>query len=147
MSSLLRRCWLGAAVVFCSVGWLGEVFAESGKNSPHVNYMLHCQGCHLPGGVGHPGLVPALAGNVGKFLAVPEGRAYLVQVPGSAQSNLDDGELAEVLNWLIPEFDATHTPENFKRYTADEIKRYRSVRIRNVTRIRTGLLGEYEREN
>lgn len=126
-----------------SICALAESLAESRKNSPHINYMLHCQGCHLPGGVGHPGIVPELAGNVGKFLAVPEGRAYLVQVPGSAQSTLDDSELAAVLNWLIPEFDPEHTPSDFQKFTADEVQQYRSVRIRNVTQIRTEILGKY----
>ena len=141
------RTWWPTAIILIGVCTLTETLADSGKNSPHINYMLHCQGCHLPGGIGHPGIVPELAGNVGKFLMVPEGRAYLVQVPGSAQSTLADSELAEVLNWLIPEFDPHHTPEGFKRFTAEEVHQYRSVRIRNVTQIRTELLGRYTNEN
>lgn len=105
--------------------------------------MLHCQGCHLPGGIGHPGIVPSLSNNAGKFLSVDGGREYLVQVPGSAQSSLDNKQLAEVLNWLLQEFDPEHTPKDFKRYTAAEVEQYRSVRIRNVTQIRTELLGAY----
>lgn len=120
-----------------------ELVAPAKKNTPHINYMLHCQGCHLPGGVGHPGIVPSLAGNVGKFLNVEGGRKYLVQVPGSAQSTLDDGELAAVLNWLLPKFDPVNTPLNFQPYNAQEIARYRSVPIQNVTEIRTKLLGAY----
>ena len=116
---------------------------EPERNSPHVNYMLHCQGCHLPEGIGHPGLVPQLKHNVGNFLTVDGGRAYLVQVPGSAQSTLSDAELAEVLNWLIPAFDPEHTPPAFQGFTADEVAGYRSVRIRNVTQIRTELLAKY----
>lgn len=125
--------------------WAGDEVAvdEGGKNSPHVNFMLHCQGCHLPGGLGHPGIVPKLAGNVGKFLQVTGGREYLVQVPGSAQSSLDDAQLAEVLNWLVAEFDPEHTPQDFQRYSAKEVQEYRSARIRNVTQIRTELLGAY----
>lgn len=124
-------------------GTLLPAIAEQGKNSPHVNYMLHCQGCHLPGGIGHPGIVPTLSENVGKFLHIPGGREYLVQVPGSAQSSLDDAQLAEVLNWLIEEFDKKHAPINFRAYTAEEVEKYRAVRIRNVTQIRTELLSKY----
>ena len=84
-----------------------------------------------------------LTGNVGKFLSVDGGRAYLVQVPGSAQSTLSDAELAEVLNWLVPTFDPEHTPAKFQAFTANEVASYRSVRIRNVTQIRTELLAQY----
>lgn len=113
---------------------------EDSGNSPHVNYMLHCQGCHLPEGIGHPGLVPSLNGNVGKFLSAEGGRAYLVQVPGSAQSTLSDAELAEVLNWMLPRFDPKNTPQGFQAFTADEVNRYRTVRIQNVSEIRSDLL-------
>ena len=106
--------------------------------------MLHCQGCHLPGGVGHPGRVPRLAGNVAKFVHVEGGREYLVQVPGSAQSTLTDAELAAVLNWLIPTFDPNHTPDSFQAYTATEVSAYRAVRIRDVSQIRARLLTNYE---
>lgn len=132
-----------ALVLAICLGLLQECFAGEGKNSPHVNYMLHCQGCHLPGGIGHPGIVPTLSNNVGKFLHVPGGREYLVQVPGSAQSSLDNAQLAEVLNWLVKEFDQEHAPQDFPGFTADEVAKYRSVRIRNVTQIRTELLGKY----
>ena len=134
------------AVLLClgyCLSFATNVAAEKKKNSPHVNYMLHCQGCHLPEGIGHPGLVPKLKGNVGKFLSVEGGRAYLVQVPGSAQSTLSDAELAEVLNWIVPTFDPEHTPASFKAFSAEEVSRYRSVRIRNVTQIRTELLSEF----
>lgn len=127
----------------CCLSFASDVAAEKKKNSPHVNYMLHCQGCHLPEGIGHPGRVPKLKGNVGKFLSVDGGRAYLVQVPGSAQSTLSDAELAAVLNWLVPTFDPQHTPVPFQAFSAEEVSRYRSVRIRNVTQIRTELLSEF----
>ena len=135
-----------ALILFLCVGALETCLAEQEKNSPHVNYMLHCQGCHLPGGIGHPGIVPTLSNNVGKFLHVPGGREYLVQVPGSAQSSLDNEQLAEVLNWLVREFDQKHTPKDFSGYTAQEVEEYRTVRIRNVTQIRTELLGKYSAE-
>ncbi|MEM7466847.1 MAG: hypothetical protein AAF387_08190 [Pseudomonadota bacterium] len=122
-------------------------FAAGDKNSPHVNYMLHCQGCHLPKGIGHPGLVPKLTDHVGKFLSVEGGRAYLIQVPGVAQSNLDDETLAEVLNWLIPTFDPVNTPDNFAPFTAKEIGTFRPTRIRAVSEIRQKLLNDYRSTN
>ena len=59
-------------------------------SDPPLDYMLNCQGCHRADGAGTPGTVPALAGSVGRFLAVRGGREFLVQVPGVAQSILDD---------------------------------------------------------
>ncbi|MDA0822584.1 MAG: hypothetical protein O3C28_09200 [Proteobacteria bacterium] len=111
-------------------------------NNPHVNYMLHCQGCHLPGGVGHPGIVPNLQDHIGLFLRNEQGRAYLVQVPGAAQSSLDDSELADVLNWMLQEFDQRHVDANFVRFTSAEVARYRAVKLTAVSAARSKVLGE-----
>jgi hypothetical protein len=111
-------------------------------NSPHVNYMLHCQGCHLPGGIGHPGIVPNFQDHIGLFLRSDEGRAYLVQVPGAAQSALDDGELADVLNWMLEEFDQRHVKTNCSRFTATEVERYRTVKLTEVSVIRRKILSQ-----
>jgi len=114
--------------------------ASAGGNSPRVNYMLHCQGCHLPGGIGHPGLVPNMNGEIGRFLSSDAGRAYLVQVPGSADSDLDDGELAEVINWMLSEFDPGRVDVDFKRFTGAEVTSYRATRMINVSATRRALL-------
>lgn len=105
--------------------------------------MLHCQGCHLPGGVGHPGIVPKMQGEVGAFLDSAAGRAYLVQVPGAAQSNLDDGELAAVLNWMLPAFDE-RVKADFTRYTAEEVARYRQTQLTHVSALRRKILSGTE---
>ena len=62
--------------------------------SPAIDYTVHCQGGHLRDGSATPGRVPALAGSLGRFTRIPAGRAYLVRVPGVAQSPLDDAALA-----------------------------------------------------
>ena len=59
-----------------------------------VDYMLNCQGCHLPDG-DSAGDVPRMKDFVGNFLKVPGGREFLVQVPGSANAALDDARLAD----------------------------------------------------
>jgi mono/diheme cytochrome c family protein len=112
---------------------LGAGAAHAGK--PQVDYMLQCQGCHGAEGRGAPGTVPSLAG-VGRFLAVPGGREFLVRVPGSSQSALDDGELAEVLNWMIRRFD----PRDFAPYTAEEVARVRRPPLDDVEAVRGELL-------
>lgn len=100
-----------------------NVFAQSAKPtySPSMNYTLHCQGCHKPDGSGQPGFVPPLKDHVAKFLAVPEGREYLVRVPGTAQSLLSDRDAADVLNWMVHTFDAAHVPADFVPYQAQEV--------------------------
>ena len=59
------------------------VAPASRAQDPRVDYMLQCQGCHLADGAGSPGAVPDLRGSLGRFLAVPGGREYLVRVPGA----------------------------------------------------------------
>lgn len=116
--------------------------AAADGNSPHVDYMLHCQGCHLPGGVGYPGLVPNMQGHIGVFLRSEAGRAYLIQVPGAAQSDLDDAELAEVLNWMLSEFDPGNVKSDFKRFTGSEVTAYRATHLDDVGATRRALLAE-----
>ena len=38
-----------------------------------IDYMLQCQGCHLPDGRGIAGAVPSLQGIPGAFLRLPDG--------------------------------------------------------------------------
>ena len=75
--------------------------------------MLHCRGCHGPDGAGAPGAAPSFRGQVAKFLCVPGGREYLVRVPGTAQSELDDARTAALLNWLLREFSPDEIPADF----------------------------------
>ncbi len=97
--------------------------------------MLQCQGCHGAEGRGTPGTVPSLEG-MGRFLGVPGGREYLVRVPGSSQSSLDDAELAEVLNWMVREFDS----RDFVPFTAEEVARVRRPPLDDVEAVRRRLL-------
>ena len=93
--------------------------------SPHVNYMLECQGCHLADGTGAEPEVPSLVGRIGRYLSVDGGREYLIQVPGVSQAALSDRELARVLNWILQTFSADTVPANFEPYTAEEVGRFR----------------------
>ena len=95
------------------------------RSAAAVNYMLHCQGCHLPQAEGFPGKVPRINGFVGYFLGAREGREYLIQVPGVATAKLDDAEVAELMNWMIDTFSGATRPQNFVPYTAAEVARLR----------------------
>lgn len=105
------------------------------------DYMLNCQGCHLPDGSGNPARqVPAFPGQLGKFLGVPGGREYLVQVPGSALSGLSDEALADVLNWMLETFSAAELPAGFTPYTGAELHAWRQSPPADVERVRRELL-------
>ena len=111
---------------------------------PQVDYMLQCQGCHLPDGGGTPGAVPPLEGVVGSFLAVPGGREFLVRVPGSSQSSLSDARLAAVLNWILESFDSEALGDDFVPFTAEEVARVRRPPLLDVESVRRGLVSQIE---
>jgi len=108
--------------------------------SARTNYMLRCQGCHLEDGSGTAEKVPALRNEVGRFLQVPGGREYLIQVPGTSQSPLTDQEVAAVLNWILNKFSSAELPADFEPYTKDEVARYRYEPLANASEVRAGLL-------
>lgn len=109
------------------------------------NYMLHCQGCHLPDGRGFPSRnVPDLRDQMGKFLRTERGREFVVRVPGSAQSDLDDLELAKLLNWMLIRFSPDQIPEGNKPYTELEVSRLRQDPLINVRDTRQELIREIE---
>ena len=109
----------------------------------HLDFMLHCQGCHMADGSGVEGTVPPLPGEVGKFIASPEWRDYLIQVPGASQALIDDEALARLMNWIVRRFD----PENakdLKPYEAAEVGRLRRQPVTNPTEVRHRIIAELE---
>lgn len=110
---------------------------------PKVNYLLHCSGCHMPDGTGLSSVVPTLHGIMGRMVAEPEGRSYIVRVPGASQAPINDEKLAEVLNWMLREFSSDTLPENFKPLTAKEVKRARSQLLADPIKYRAELFPDY----
>jgi mono/diheme cytochrome c family protein len=102
--------------------------------------MIHCQGCHLPDGSGNPPDVPSFTGQLGDFLLVDGGRAYLVQVPGTANAPLDDRSVAELLNWMLERFSGRMRPTNFVPYSAEEVADYRREKLADPAARRKALL-------
>ncbi|MFA6031497.1 MAG: cytochrome C [Myxococcota bacterium] len=109
--------------------------------SPRVNYMVNCQGCHLPDGRGLPGKVPAMQGFLASFLEVPGGREYLARVPGVANSTLGDADLAALMNWLILEMGPAVSVD-FTPYSAQEIGALRKDRLQDVNSARAMLVAQ-----
>lgn len=104
-----------------SLAWAGH---DAG--SPRLNYMLHCSGCHGQDGSGSPHSgVPSMRGTLGHFLKVRDGREFLIQVPGTAQSSLSHAETAELANWLLQTFSPQEVPADTVPYTTAEVARLR----------------------
>ena len=122
-----------------SSGWATE--------PAEADYMLNCQGCHLPDGSGFPARqVPDLRNQMGRFVSVPGGREFLVQVPGSAQTALNDADLARLLNWMLLRFSAAQLPANFQPYTAAEVGALRKQPLARVSEVRSELLERIARQ-
>lgn len=105
---------------------VGTTAAIADDQRAHVNYMLHCQGCHLADAAGHEGKVPPMKDFVGYFLHSPEGRDFLIRVPGVAHAAIDDEELAELMNWLLVSFSKDQLPRGYAPFTAPEVRRLRA---------------------
>ena len=117
---------------------------EINEQRAQFNYRMFCQGCHTPDGVGAM-TVPRMKDHVGYFLQTPRGREYLVRVPGSATSALDNDELAEVLNWILVEFAGDSLATDYRAYTPEEVARVRSEPLNEVEAYRMQLLAEIAR--
>lgn len=84
--------------------------------------------------------MPDLRGRLGLFPTVEGGRAFLVQVPGSALSSLDDASLAALLNWMIGRFGPAGSAERYPPYAAEEVARLRLAPLTDVEPLRSDLL-------
>lgn len=116
LSSFTRSICLLTALAAGSTLWAA---------SPRINYLLYCTGCHAADGSGSPPNVPTLRDELGRMIAVPEMRSYLVRIPGASQAPIDDAELTAVINWLLHEFNSETLPEDFEEYTEEEVAKAR----------------------
>ena len=121
--------------------------ASADDQRARVNYMIHCQGCHLPEAVGFAGKVPRMNGFAGYFLHSQEGREFLIRVPGVATSSLADDQLTELMNWLLLTYSAGQLPEPFVPFSVAEVAALRpdleadpeKTRMRILRQIARGL--------
>jgi hypothetical protein len=107
---------------------------------PLVNYQLRCMGCHLADGAGQPGRVPSIRRSLVLFSAFPEGRDYVVRVPGVAQSPLSDEETAALLNWMARHLSDLKLPPGFADYSRAEIHGLRDHPLVQVSAVRARLM-------
>ncbi len=119
------RNWLHLLLTIGLVQASTTVLADDGARN-RLAWMLQCQGCHRADGTGTGDEVPAIAGQVSRFLHVEGGREFLVRVPGVASAPLGDADLAALVNWMLVEFDPGHLPESFTPYEPAEIAALRT---------------------
>lgn len=97
----------------------------AGASAPAVLFRLHCSGCHGVDGAGSEGAVPDLRGNLGRLVSAPEGRRFVLGVPGVAQARLGDEDLAQLANWMVQAFSAETLPRGFRPIDAEEVREAR----------------------
>jgi hypothetical protein len=107
---------------------------------PLVNYQLRCMGCHLADGSGQPGRVPSIRRSLVLFSATPEGRDYVIRVPGVAQSPLSNEDTAALLNWMARNLSDLPPAPGFTDYSDAEIQRLRDRPLIRVRAIRARLV-------
>jgi hypothetical protein len=122
--------------------WLGLLAAMkvAAAYEPKANYMLSCMGCHVEDGAGALGKVPSLRNTIVPFAQLAAGRRYLVQVPGTSQSALSNGEVAELLNWMMRNLSVRPIPPGLADFTEAEVASYRAQRLSDVGGARAKLL-------
>jgi cytochrome c553 len=114
-----------------AVALAAGAFTAALRASPAQDYMLYCMGCHGAQAQGVPGRIPPLAGSIRLFMRTPEGRDYLLRVPGAANSALPDAQLAAVLNWLAESYGTPGSPSAVP-FTVDEVMRVRHTPLADV---------------
>src|SRR5262245_9027797 len=131
-----ERSFLRIFIAAISLGVGCHAFAYE----PQINYALQCMGCHTPDGAGVPDRVPSIRESLVPLARMAEGRRYLVQVPGSAQSTLSNSELAQLLNWMIRNLSAVSPPATLAPFTEQEVASYRTQTLTQVRATRERLL-------
>ncbi|MFN0317227.1 MAG: c-type cytochrome [Burkholderiales bacterium] len=98
-----------------------------------LDFLLHCSGCHGQDGTGNPEKgIPNFVGQVGHFQRLPEGREFVMQVPGLLSSGLPDDRAAAVTSWMIRQFAGPSLPRDFAPYSASEAKHARENRPADI---------------
>jgi mono/diheme cytochrome c family protein len=119
--------------------------AGSAHASGSSIFAAHCAVCHRLDGKGVPGTYPPLAGSVGNYVRIPDGRQYLVHVVsfgmmgpisvkgrtynGLMQSwnRFSDDDVTQVLNHVLMDLNGRLLPKDFKPLTPDEVRRLRAT--------------------
>lgn len=130
------------SIVAVAVALLAHHAVAAGS-SPKVNYMLHCSGCHGPAGAGNPEAgIPDMRGAIGHFLKARHGRDFLIQVPGTSQTSMNDADVAVMMNWMLQQFSPSEVPAGTPPYTEQEVRQLRANRLADVPGRRAAIVSE-----
>jgi len=127
---------LGALCAVMALCWPAAAWSYE----PVVNFQLNCMGCHRADGSGESGRVPSIRRSLVLFSAMPEGREYVIRVPGVAQSPLSDEDTAALLNWMARNLSDLKLPPGFTDYSALEVRRSRPHPLAQVSATRARLM-------
>jgi mono/diheme cytochrome c family protein len=131
----------GVRLPIALLGAIATVGATA-QAGPAQDYVLHCMGCHGANAQGVPGKVPPLAHSLARFMNNPEGRRYVLRVPGAANSMLSDAQLAAVLNWVVAQFDADEPGRATTPFGEQEVAANRHTPMAGVLATRAAVLKE-----
>lgn len=134
-NSLALQC--GRCVLSVALYCLSLVSVSAAADS-RINYLLHCAGCHLENGRGSPPDVPDMRETLGFLASSGEGRSYLVRVPGASYAPVSDAALAEVINYMLNNFELKQ--EGAALYTEEEVAANRRIPLYNPQTLRDALL-------
>ncbi len=111
--------------------------ADAGENSAaernavilgpaQTRFILRCGGCHGTLGQSPPLSVPQLRGVAGWFLCTPEAREYVIRLPNVSRAQLNDADLAGVMNFVTFDLGERSAPPAAVRFTAAEVAAIRT---------------------
>lgn len=141
---LRLACWGALLLAMTPLAWAQEEMAGTGdylqSSQAFKDYMLQCAGCHRYDGQGlsHRG-IPDFNQSIGLFTRLPAGRQYMIRVPGAAQSQLDNADLARVLNWIVAKYSPEDMTPDYKPFTSAEVGASRRQRFDDVLQARMAL--------
>jgi hypothetical protein len=79
---------------------------------------------------------------MGYYARSPEGRAYLVRVPGIANAPIDDARLTALLNWTLQTYSPAELPTDFEPFTTKEVATLRAQRQSAPAQTRRAVLAD-----
>lgn len=133
-----------ALLLACAVHAVPVHAQEVNAHRARLHYLQHCVGCHLQDGSGAPDKgIPSMRGLLADFARLSGGRDYIVQVPGVMNSPLNDRDIAELMNWLVPEMGGAGGLSS--PYNAAEISHLRRTRPADIPRMRAELMARMQR--
>lgn len=123
------------ACVFASAASTPMTLAAD--RAARYHFLLRCSGCHGVEGEGvRTGGIPEFHNFVGAFAGDDAGRTYVLHVPGVKGANLNDTDIAAVMNYVMMTWGGTSIRGTFVPFTAEEVRQRRAVRITDVVAMR-----------